>query len=407
MATVIDYSAKMVPVASSSDYTVLPIMRHIAEYTDEEYSPSLVKLSFHPYWNEIQRRRAESCAPVNHLVYLCRWGLLTELQQITFAPLFISTGYGPAAMSAAIGGHLPVLHWLSVETKERKISWDVSCTATLLEHCTVEALQWIDRHNCRSNLWSAAAVDNIRTAIKHGRLDALVWLDSLTRFMGSVDLVFGPVYCKAIKLTEATCAYAAETGQLAILQWMRQRHADWDKASARKWATIKPRSEPVPWNSFTCSAAAKNGHLHVLQWAISAGCLYNSYVCQTALRGKHYHIVRWMHRRDCRCQMSEDWLKSAGKAAGQSESAKHDWDTPQTLCAPAKPSSVTPGSSKPCFNYRRNKTKAIYDSRKRREKRNRRKAEKQATDDSQAGPGALPVTAAKGYHEPSGDAWDD
>ena len=43
-----------------------------------------------------------------------------------------------------------------------------------------------------------------------------------------------------------TPAYAAESGHLAVLQWVRERHC--------------------PWNWVTPANAAASGHLEVLQW---------------------------------------------------------------------------------------------------------------------------------------------
>ena len=54
------------------------------------------------------------------------------------------------------------------------------------------------------------------------------------------------------KFRNDLCAYSAEGGHLAVLQWAR--------AHGR------------PWNTKTCACAAENGHLEVLQWARAHGC---------------------------------------------------------------------------------------------------------------------------------------
>ena len=58
---------------------------------------------------------------------------------------------------------------------------------------------------------------------------------------------------EVVVLNESTCALAAKRGQLAILQWARQKRCTWDER--------------------TCSNAAANGHLAVLQWARQNGSL--------------------------------------------------------------------------------------------------------------------------------------
>ena len=48
------------------------------------------------------------------------------------------------------------------------------------------------------------------------------------------------------------CAYSAEGGHLAVLQWARVKG--------------------YPWDEYTCAMAARNGHIKVLQWARANEC---------------------------------------------------------------------------------------------------------------------------------------
>ena len=72
---------------------------------------------------------------------------------------------------------------------------------------------------------------------------------------------------------------AAEYGQLAVLQWLRQ-------------------------NGRTCNkgislAAAKGGNLSVLQWAKANRCHWNSSICSNAARGGHLSVLRWARENGC------------------------------------------------------------------------------------------------------------
>jgi len=81
------------------------------------------------------------------------------------------------------------------------------------------------------------------------------------------------------KWNEATCARAAEGGQLEVLQWAREHHCPWNANTCRhaarggnlamlQWAW----ENDCPWDAETCGNAATNGHLEVLQWARQQGC---------------------------------------------------------------------------------------------------------------------------------------
>ena len=51
---------------------------------------------------------------------------------------------------------------------------------------------------------------------------------------------------KGCELTTETYAYAAEGGNLKVLEWLRKHNC--------------------PWDSMTCAKAAEGGHLEVLKW---------------------------------------------------------------------------------------------------------------------------------------------
>lgn len=95
-------------------------------------------------------------------------------------------------------------------------------------------------------------------AVKHRRLDILVWL-----------------YAMGCDLDERVCIAAAERGFLKILKWAHRARA--------------------PWGGRTANAAAANGHLRILKWAIGKGCGYTSSILVLlAMVNGHINILNWL-----------------------------------------------------------------------------------------------------------------
>eukprot|EP00873_Tetraselmis_striata_P041367 jgi/Tetstr1/461631/TSEL_006731.t1 len=95
----------------------------------------------------------------------------------------------------------------------------------------VELLKWASAQGCP--LIDAEEVQ--RAAVGGGGLDVLLW----------------GVRHRNWPLDQEKCEWAAERGQLAVLQWLRQKGC--------------------PWDEVVCRAAAEGGHLELLQWAIEQG----------------------------------------------------------------------------------------------------------------------------------------
>ena len=102
------------------------------------------------------------------------------------------------------------------------------------------------------------------------------------------------------------CMKAAEYGQLAALQWLRQNDCNWNSETSSavakgghlsilQWA----RENECEWNSSTCFRAAEGGHLSVLQWARQNGCEWNSHTCYLAARGGHLSVLQWAIENSC------------------------------------------------------------------------------------------------------------
>jgi hypothetical protein len=72
--------------------------------------------------------------------------------------------------------------------------------------------------------------------------------------------------------------YAARSGHLHVLQWVRQHHC--------------------PWNSLTPAWAAEDGHLDMLQWARAHNCPWDSITPLSAARAGHLEVLQWVREND-------------------------------------------------------------------------------------------------------------
>ena len=80
---------------------------------------------------------------------------------------------------------------------------------------------------------------------------------------------------------KVTSNWAAEGGQLEVLQWMRGQ------------------DPPCPWGSGVCHFAAGNGHLEVLRWARSQGCPWNEGVPCVAAKCGQLKVLKWLIKEGC------------------------------------------------------------------------------------------------------------
>ena len=122
------------------------------------------------------------------------------------------------------------------------------------------------------------------------------------------------------------CAYAAMSGRLDMLRWLRVKGCPWDESTcslaARSghlevlcWA----HDNGCPWNAETCSSAAFGGHLGIIRWARDNGCPWDEMTCLGAAEGGHYEILRWA--RDNGCPWDERTCASLA-SAGDLETLK-------------------------------------------------------------------------------------
>merc|ERR1712224_965414 len=95
---------------------------------------------------------------------------------------------------------------------------------------------------------------------------------------------------EGMEYSAATSTSAAAGGQLETLKWLR---------------SLDP---PCPCSTWVCNYAAEKGDLEMLQWAREEGCPWEEMACMMAARGGHLEVLQWLrsqrppcpwHRRVC------------------------------------------------------------------------------------------------------------
>ncbi|CAB9511291.1 ankyrin repeat protein [Seminavis robusta] len=91
------------------------------------------------------------------------------------------------------------------------------------------------------------------------------------------------------------CNAIAKIGNLAVMQWARQKGFPWNKETCFHAARnghlellIWLRENGCPWDERTCSKAAEGGHLEILKWARENGCRWDEDTCARAAAGGHW-----------------------------------------------------------------------------------------------------------------------
>ena len=85
------------------------------------------------------------------------------------------------------------------------------------------------------------------------------------------------------------CRLIAQTGNLEILQWARQKKFPWDKETCVEAAfhghlsILKYAHEnECPWDDYVCNCAAGRGQLECLQYCHENGCSWDDLTCASA-----------------------------------------------------------------------------------------------------------------------------
>ena len=192
---------------------------------------------------------------------------------------------------ATSDGNLQLLKWIYSHGYD--LSGYAICTISS-KHGHLEIIKWGREMKTRDPTLTTQFELSILTgayAAKSGHLDVLQWLKMNGCPIG-VD----------------TCSYAAKNGHLDVLQWLRTNCCPWNEETCAnaagnghieilKWAY----SNGCPWNTSTCSNLAYNGDLETLKWAHSNGCPWDFETSESAANGGHTGVLLWLIANGCPC----------------------------------------------------------------------------------------------------------
>ena len=100
-----------------------------------------------------------------------------------------------------------------------------------------------------------------------------------------------------------TCCWAAYSGHLELVKWLRAKGCPWDTSASCNAARgghlevlqwIRAQDPPCPWDEQVCYWAASNGHLDVLRWARRKGCPWGESAPCAAAKNGHLKVLNWL-----------------------------------------------------------------------------------------------------------------
>ncbi|WBR14780.1 Ankyrin repeat protein [Pandoravirus kuranda] len=209
---------------------------------------------------------------------------------------------------SAARGHLCVLGWAI----ERGCPWHAEATATAAAHGHLDVAEWCLARGCAvtnvivsrwPDLYDDQDADGaddtpraeaLCVAARLGRIDVLVWLRD-HGCTGSNPWAF---------------ADAAESGCVAVLDWLHAHCQPWDAeacayvAGCGQLAALKHmRAGGCPWDGRVYVEAATWNHPDVLVWAHANGCPWSTdamhQVAECARVAPNPTVLRWIVERGC------------------------------------------------------------------------------------------------------------
>ena len=78
------------------------------------------------------------------------------------------------------------------------------------------------------------------------------------------------------------CSEAADTGNLALVRWLRE-------------------VKKFDWSQRTISSAAHNGHLHIVKYCMEQKCPRTKLACASAAESGHLDILKYLHENGAPC----------------------------------------------------------------------------------------------------------
>ena len=188
------------------------------------------------------------------------------------------------ARDAARGGHLDILKW----AHGNGCPWDKNASTEAARHGHLEVLQWLRANGCP---WTLSMCMSVAEEGEH--LETATWVSENACWNGKRT---------DESAAEGTnmCAWAAQHGNLEMLQSLHANGCPWDERTCEaaaagghlellQWA----RANGCPWDESTCSSVAYKGHLEVLQWLRANGCPWDTSTCHWAAANGHFDMLSW------------------------------------------------------------------------------------------------------------------
>jgi hypothetical protein len=226
--------------------------------------------------------------------------------------------------AAARGGHTSLVRWCAMN----KLSVDIRTYEALARGGHQETVVWLGERG--HNWYNYDDYPICTAAAEGGHLGVLRWMHASGRLCAKQNVCclaaahrHRPILEWMLALQHAdplhetvwdreTCALAAETGDLGLLQWLRANGCPWDSdtiyraarqgyADVVKWA----RARGHLWNERACVEAARHGRLGTLRWLRHQGCPWGATVCKEAASKGHLRAVKWAIDNGCRWNLPE------------------------------------------------------------------------------------------------------
>jgi hypothetical protein len=234
---------------------------------------------------------------------------------------------------AAAGAHLCVLEFL----RDEGCDWDETACAAAAKHGHLFVLQWLHEQGCPwfgENISSHAAssgsievllylkqqgcvlnIDTMRSAAMMGHLATCQFLVeeqcpcdadacTLAAQNGHMETVRFLLDSSCPWDVNAVCIRAAESGDIQLLQYLKQQGCvfseDVMRAAAHTGDLYTCRylhDEQCPWDTTACEYAAHGGHVDTLRWLHEQGCPWEPHEVRTAAAvGGHAGVLHFMQR---------------------------------------------------------------------------------------------------------------
>ena len=215
-------------------------------------------------------------------------------------------------------GHMDVFLW----AVRNEFRWDDKCfrrSARLAaENGKVHALKWLQKNDfdlssCYDELSEMGLCDD---AAAYGQVEVLKWLQSIydssddcpwnqhtvvnACFFGHLDAVTF-LLDNGGRLNKKLCHFAANSGSVPLLQFLRSRDCEWDE--------------------FVPALAAAEGHIDFIEWAVDNGCPLTKASCEYAAAYGELETLKWLHAKGC----PWDGMTKCSHAGPDKAGALYDW----------------------------------------------------------------------------------